>query len=44
MFSTVTDGASGEVVALFVEFRQRGMHHFITALVDHTASHKVWTG
>lgn len=40
LFSTVTDGASGEVVALFVDFRQRTMHHFITALVDHEASHK----
>lgn len=37
-FTSVTDATSGQVVAVFMEFRQRTMHHFITALVQHEAS------
>ncbi|GAX80651.1 hypothetical protein CEUSTIGMA_g8086.t1 [Chlamydomonas eustigma] len=39
-FSTVTDVQTGEIVALFVEFRQKTMHHFITAMVEHETSQK----
>ncbi|KAG1662561.1 hypothetical protein FOA52_003940 [Chlamydomonas sp. UWO 241] len=39
MFTTVTDAATGQIVGLFMEFRQGSeMHHFITALVDADAS------
>jgi hypothetical protein len=36
--STITEVSTGKIVALFVEFRQSGFHHFITAMVDHKAS------
>ena len=38
--STITEVSSGKIVALFVEFRQSGFHHFLTAMVDHEASTK----
>ena len=39
-------GRGGAVLGLFVEFRTRGMHYFLTALVEHEAAkqHGIYVG
>jgi len=39
--SNYSNSFPNQIVALFVEFRQKTMHHFITAMVAHEASQKV---